>query len=52
MIWFALILALIIFVLVALYTRSFNRALYAGLLSLALGIIVSLFILFSGVLGG
>ncbi|MGB2897364.1 MAG: hypothetical protein WBB65_14525 [Anaerolineales bacterium] len=52
MIWFPLILALIGGVVVALYTRSYKRALGVGLILLAAGIVISFIIVYSGILGG
>ena len=52
MIWFAIILAVVVGGVVGLLKRSLVQALRAGLITLALGVIVSILILFSGILGG
>ena len=52
MIWFAIILALVIATLVALYTRNIKQALVIGFMVLVAGVILSLIIVYSGIMGG
>jgi len=52
MLWFVLILAIIIAVLVGLVTRNLRKALGFGAASLVIGVLISLLILLSGILGG
>ena len=52
MIWFALILAVVVGGVVGLFKRSLAQGLRVGLITLGVGIIVSILILLSGVLGG
>jgi Na+/H+-dicarboxylate symporter len=52
MLWFALILAIIIGVLVGLITRNLKKALMFGAASLIIGVLFSFLILFSGIMGG
>jgi hypothetical protein len=52
MLWFVLILAISNGVLVALITRNLKKALLFGLASLIIGVLFSLLILFSGIMGG
>ena len=52
MIWFAIILAIIVGVIAGILTRSFRRAVKVFLGTLALGVVLSLVIIFSGLMGG
>ena len=52
MLWFALILAIIIAVLVGLFTRNIKKALVFGSASLIIGVSLSLLIIYSGIMGG
>jgi hypothetical protein len=52
MIWFVLILAISNAVLVGLITRNLKKALGFGAASFIIGVLFSLLILFSGILGG
>ena len=52
MIWFAIILAVIIGALVGLFTRDLKKALVAGFISLTAGVVLSLAIVYSGLMGG
>lgn len=52
MIWFVIILALVIGGIVGLFTRNLRKALNVGLTVLVAGIILSLLIVYSGIMGG
>lgn len=52
MIWFALILAVIVGIITGIFTRSLRRAVIFLLGTFAFGVVLSLIILFSGILGG
>ena len=52
MIWYALILALGAGVLVGIFTRNLRKALKVALVTLLVGVLSSLLIILSGVLGG
>jgi hypothetical protein len=52
MIWFVIILALVIGGGVGLFTRNFKKALRVGLTVLVAGIILSILIVYSGIMGG
>ncbi len=52
MIWFAIILAIIVGVSAGILTRSLRRAAIVGLSTLALGVVLSLVIVYSGLMGG
>ena len=52
MIWFALILSLVIGGAAGLFTRNLKKALGVGLTSLIAGIVLSLIIVYSGIMGG
>ncbi len=52
MIWFALGLALVVGGIVGVHTRSTTRALRVGAITFVVGVVVSLLIVLSGVLGG
>ena len=52
MIWFAIILAFIVGVIAGILTRSFRRTVIVFLSTLALGVLLSLVIVFSGLMGG
>jgi len=52
MIWFVIILALIVGGMVALYTRNLKQALGVGLTIFVTGTILSILIIYSGVMGG
>jgi len=52
MIWFAIILALVIGSLVGIFTRNLKKAVGVGLIFLVAGIIFSLIVVYSGIMGG
>lgn len=52
MIWIAVILSLFIGGLVGLISRSLVQGLKAGAIVLVLGVLISLLIVYSGVMGG
>jgi len=52
MIWFAIILAIITGVISGILTRSLRRAAIVFLGALALGVVLSLVIVYSGLMGG
>lgn len=52
MFWFALILAIVVSLAVGLFTRDITRALRAGLITLGAGVVLSLVLIFSGMMGG
>ena len=52
MIWFAIILAVVVGGVTGLFRRSLVQALRAGLVTLLLGIAVSILVVLSGILGG
>ncbi len=52
MLWFALILALVIGGVVGIFTRNLRKALGVGFASLMVGVLLSLLIVYSGILGG
>lgn len=52
MIWFVINLALVIGVVIGLSTRNPRKGLGAGLTILVTGIIVSILIVYSGIMGG
>ena len=52
MIWLVIILALVIGGIVGLFTRNLRKALRVGLIILVTGIILSLLIVYSGLMGG
>ena len=52
MIWFALIFAVVIGGLVGLFTRDLKKGLGAGVISLVAGVLLSLVIVYSGIMGG
>jgi uncharacterized protein YqhQ len=52
MIWFALILAIAVGSLVGFITRNLRKALRLALLTFIGGIVISILIILSGVLGG
>lgn len=52
MFWFTIILALVVGAGVGLYTRSLKKALAVGLITLGAGVLLSLLIVYSGVMGG
>lgn len=52
MIWFAIILAVVVGSGVALFSRNLGRGLKAGVVTLFVGILVSLLIVYSGLMGG
>ena len=52
MLWLALILAIIIGSLVGLFTRNLKKALVFGSASLVVGVLLSLLIVLSGIMGG
>jgi len=52
MIWFAMILAVIVAALVGFFKRSLGQAVRAGLITLVAGVILSLLIVYSGLMGG
>jgi hypothetical protein len=52
MIWYAIILALGAGVLVGIFTRDLRKALKVALVTFLAGVVLSLLIILSGVLGG
>lgn len=52
MIWFAIILAVVVGGGVALISKNAGRGLKAGAVTLVLGVLVSLLIVYSGLMGG
>ena len=52
MIWFALILAIIVGVITGIFTRSLRRAVIFLLGTFAFGVVLSLIIVYSGLMGG
>ena len=52
MIWYALILALGAGVLVGIFTRDLRKALKVALVTFVAGVVTSVLIILSGVLGG
>ena len=52
MLWFVLILAISIAVLVGLITRNLKKALLFGAASFIIGVLFSFLIVFSGIMGG
>jgi hypothetical protein len=52
MIWFAVIFALFIGSAVGIYARSLSKGIRVGLVILVSGIILSILIFYSGILGG
>jgi Na+/H+-dicarboxylate symporter len=52
MLWYALILAIVVGSLVGLFTRNLGKALKIAFLTFLGGIVLSLLIILSGVLGG
>jgi len=52
MIWFALILAVIVGIITGIFTRSLSRAVLVSLGTFALGVVLSLMIVYSGLMGG
>lgn len=52
MIWFAVILAFILAVVTGLLTRDIEKALVVGLTALIVGVLLSLLIVYSGLMGG
>jgi len=52
MIWFALILALVVGSIVGLFTRNLKKGILVGLVTLIVGVFLSLIIVFSGIMGG
>jgi hypothetical protein len=52
MIWFAIILALVIGIVIGLSTRNPRKGLVVGLTILVGGIILSILIVYSGIMGG
>ena len=52
MFWFALILAIVIGGLVGLLTRNLKKAFMVGSASLIVGVLLSLLIIYSGIMGG
>lgn len=52
MIWFAIIIAIVFGGIVGLFKQSLLQGVRAGLIALVLGIIASILIVYSGVLGG
>jgi len=52
MIWFALILAVIVGIITVIFTRSLRRAVIVALGTFALGVVLSLIIVYSGLMGG
>ena len=52
MIWFALIASLVIGLLTGFYTRSWKKGLIAWMAVFLIGVLLSLVIVYSGLLGG
>jgi len=52
MIWYALILAIVVGILSGLFTKNLRKALKIALLTFLGGVVLSLLIILSGVLGG
>ncbi|MCK4724659.1 MAG: hypothetical protein KAT29_02600 [Anaerolineales bacterium] len=52
MIWFAIILAIIVGVIAGIITRSYRRAVIVFLGTLTFGVLLSLVIVYSGLMGG
>jgi len=52
MIWFVIIIALVIGALFGFFTRNIKKGLRVGLYVLVVGIILSVLIVFSGIMGG
>lgn len=52
MIWFVLIFALAVGIAVGLFTQNLKKALSAGVIVVIAGTILSLLIVYSGILGG
>ena len=52
MIWFALILAIIVGVITGIFTRSLRRVVIFLLGTFAFGVLLSLIIVYSGLMGG
>ncbi len=52
MIWFAIILAFATAVLVGIFTRKLKKSILAGVITLIIGAILSLMIVYSGIMGG
>ena len=52
MVWFALILALGVGIGIGIFTSDIKRALRVGLITLALAVMLSLELIFSGIMGG
>ena len=52
MIWLVLALVFIIAGIVGLYTRDLRKVLIAGMTTLITGVVLSLIIVYSGIMGG
>lgn len=52
MIWFVIFIATVVSIMIGLLTRSVRRALRCGLITLILGVVVVLVIIYSGLMGG
>ena len=52
MIWFAAILALVIGALFGLITRNFKKGVMAGFVTFIAGVMLSILIISSGIMGG
>jgi len=52
MIWFAIILACVVAIVVGVYTRDLKKTLRVGIITLIAGTFLSLLIVYSGVMGG
>jgi uncharacterized membrane protein len=52
MLWYTLILAAVVGILTFIFTRDPKKALQIGWYTLLIGVILALFIVYSGLLGG